>query len=81
MQKDYRIEGYDVNFMRNISKNIRKYREAAKLSRKDLANMVGVSEDYIKKVEIYLGAKGLSLKTLYKLSLVLDIHIDNFFND
>jgi len=79
MKNNLDILGYNPNFMENISKNIKKFREEANLSRADLAKMIGVSEDFLKKIEIYLGEKGLSLKTLYKISLVLDIPIDKFF--
>lgn len=79
MKNKFDIMGYDPDFMENISKNIKKYREEANLSRLELASMIGVTDDFLKKIENSLGNKGLSLKTLYKISLVLDVAIDRFF--
>ena len=79
MKNNLDILGYNPNFMENISKNIKKFREEANLSRADLAKMIGVSEDFLKKIEIYLGEKEKKKKTLYKISLVLDIPINKFF--
>lgn len=79
MKNNFDIKGYDPSFMENISRNIRKYREEANLSRIELAKMVGVTDDFLKKIENSSGTKGLSLKTLYKISLVLNIAIDRFF--
>ena len=49
-------------------------RKLLDLTRRDLANQIGVSEKFIAGIEN--GEKGMSLQTLYKLMQVLDLSAD-----
>lgn len=62
-----------------ISLNIKKYRKLAKITQEQLAVDIGVSYDYMRKLEYKKGKIGCSIDTLYKISVVLDIRIDKFF--
>ena len=63
---------------KNISKNIRKYREEAGITQEQLAIDIGISPDYLRKFETNNGKEGLSIHSLYKISVVLDIPVDKF---
>ncbi len=55
--------------------NIKKYRKAKGYRQLDLAEAIGVSEDYICRVEN--GLKFLSLRRLFKLADVLDVKVSD----
>ncbi len=64
-----------------ISKNVRKYRKLVGITQEQLAIDIGISADYIRRFETQGGREGISLKTLYKISVVLDTPIGKFFED
>lgn len=64
-----------------ISKNVRKYRKLVGITQEQLAIDIGISADYIRIFETQGGREGISLKTLYKISVVLDTPIGKFFED
>lgn len=70
---------FDENIMERISINIRKYRKLAGITQEQLAVDVGRSYDFIRRLEYKKGAVGCSIDTLYKISIVLDITMDKFF--
>ncbi len=63
----------------NIAMNVKKYRQLAKITQEQLAVDIGVSTDFIKKLENKMGEVGCSNYTLYKIAKVLNTKIDNFF--
>lgn len=64
-----------------ISKNVRKYRKLVGITQEQLAIDIGISADYIRRFETQGGRESISLKTLYKISVVLDTPIGKFFED
>lgn len=64
---------------KRISLNIRKYRKLAGITQEQLAVDVGVSYDFMRKLEYKQGEIGCSIETLYKISVVLNTRIDKFF--
>ncbi len=70
---------FDENIKVKISHNIRKYRIKAGITQEQLAVDIGVSYDFLRRLEFKKGKIGCSLKTLYKISVVLDTRIDKFF--
>ena len=70
---------FNYNYMRDISLNIRKYRKMAGITQEQLAVDVGKSYDFIRRLEFKKGEIGCSLDTLYKISVVLNQPISNFF--
>ena len=69
---------YD-KFMVKVSNNIKKYRLEAGITQEQLAVDVGKSYDFIRRLEYKKGAIGCSIDTLYKISVVLGITMDKFF--
>ena len=70
---------FDENFMVKVSNNIKKYRIIAKITQEQLAVDVGKSYDFIRRLEYKKGKIGCSLETLYKISVVLGVTMDKFF--
>ena len=65
--------------MIKISSNIKKYRLLAGITQEQLAVDVGKSYDFIRRLEYKKGAIGCSIGTLYKISVVLGVTMDKFF--
>lgn len=70
---------FDENIMERISINIRKYRKLAGITQEQLAVDVGRSYDFIRRLEYKKGSIGCSIDTLYKISIVLGITMEKFF--
>ncbi len=70
---------FDENIMVKISLNIKKYRKLANITQEQLAVDVGKSYDFIRRLEYKKGAIGCSIDTLYKISVVLGVSMDKFF--
>lgn len=70
---------FEYNIMIKISSNIKKYRLLAGITQEQLAVDVGKSYDFIRRLEYKKGAIGCSIGTLYKISVVLGVTMDKFF--
>lgn len=70
---------FDKNIMQTVSKNVRKYRKLAGLTQEQLAVDIEMSYDYLRRFESQHGREGLSLMSLYKISVVLGVSMDKFF--
>lgn len=70
---------FDDKFMVKVSNNIKKYRLEAGITQEQLAVDVGKSYDFIRRLEYKKGEIGCSVDTLYKISVVLGITMDKFF--
>lgn len=63
-----------------IAANIKKYRKEANITQAELSERVGVSHEFIRRIESKKGAKTFSVDTLYKISLALGISINDLFD-
>lgn len=70
---------FDNNIMIKVSNNIKKYRKKAGITQEQLALDVGKSYDFIRRLEYKKGAIGCSIDTLYRISVVLGVTMDKFF--
>ena len=75
----------EKEFNKTIGKNIKKYRllynaNIRNLTQKDLAEKIGVSVSLIGALESPKINQGISIHNLYKISEVLNVPIENFFN-
>ena len=70
---------FNYNYMKDFLLNIKKYRKIAGITQEQLAVDVGRSYDFIRRLEFKKGDVGCSLDTLYKISVVLNQPIANFF--
>lgn len=72
---------FNPNIRLTICKNIKKYRNEKNVRLMDLAEAIGVTTDYVRRMEAPSGRNSISLMTLYKISVVLDVPMDKFFED
>ena len=64
------------NIYSNISKNIKKYRRKKGIKAEELAELVGISNSYMRQIESNDFKYHCSFETLYKISVVLELSID-----
>lgn len=64
--------------LKNLGKNICKYREAKKFSQESLAEKVDLSREYITRVEN--GQKYISLRKLFLIADVLEVSFSTLTN-
>ncbi len=79
MTKFKRDFNFDENIIKTIAYNVIKYRKLCGITQEQLAIDIGVSPEFIRKFESTRGSEGLSLMSLYKISVVLNVSIDKFF--
>lgn len=79
MTKFKREFKFDNNIIETIAYNVIKYRKLSGITQEQLAIDIGVSPEFIRKYESTKGSEGLSLMSLYKISIVLNTSIDKFF--
>ncbi len=72
---------FNMNIIEVVAKNVRKYRKLEGLTQEQLATDIGVSNDFLRRFETTLGKEGISLNTLYKISVVLGVTMDKFFEE
>ena len=65
---------YEINIYEQIAKNIKKYRQCAGITQAVLAEKVGVSHEFIRRIESKKGIKTFSVDTIWKISLALNIN-------
>ena len=70
-KNDYTV--YDI-----IRRNIKKYRKEKGITSAQLAEMVGLSHDFIRQIEGEKTRYNFSVETLYKISVALDVSLDKF---
>ncbi len=71
----------DENYIYDlVSKNIKKQRKLKKLTQKELAEKMNYSTQFISNIESK-NHQTFSLGTLYRIALVLDIDISEFFKE
>lgn len=62
---------YDI-----IRKNIRKYRKAKGITSAQLADMTGLSHDFIRQIQSDKTRSNFSVETFYKISVALGVSMD-----
>lgn len=72
---------FNENILSVISSNIRKYRMEKGVTQEQLAVDIGMSYDYLRRIESQKGKEGISLMSLYKISVVLGVTMDKFFEE
>ena len=72
---------FKTNIYNIIRRNIRKYRLQRGLTSAQLAELVDVSHDFIRQIESQKAAYNFSVDTLYKISVALDVTLDDLIQD
>lgn len=69
------------NIKEIIAKNIRKYRLEKGYTQEQLAVYTDRSFEFLRRIESEHGARGFSVETLYRISIVLEKDVGEFFRD
>ena len=75
-KKDFKFNP-DIN--KTIINNIIKYRKEKGFTQEKLAYYTGLSNEFVRRVESSKGKRGYSINSIYKISVVLGVRIDKFF--
>lgn len=67
---------FDDNIYNTIRRNIKKYRKEKGLTSAQLAEMVGLSHDFIRQIESEKVGYNFSVETFYKISVALGVDLD-----
>lgn len=67
---------FDHQIYDTIRKNIKRYRNEKGLTAAELAELVGLSHDFIRQIESEKAAYNFSVETFYKISVALDVSMD-----
>ena len=70
---------YEINIYEQIAKNIKKYRKKAGITQAVLAERVGVSHEFIRRIESPKGKKTFSIDTIWKISLAVNVNPGKLF--
>ena len=71
----------DAELYRVIGTNIKHYRQQAKLTQIQLAEMAQISISYLSKIEAAGCDKSLSISVLNQIANILNIEINEFFKE
>ncbi|MBQ2640007.1 MAG: helix-turn-helix transcriptional regulator [Bacilli bacterium] len=71
---------YEINIYEQIARNIKKYRMKAGITQAVLAERVGVSHEFIRRIESKKGKKTFSVDTIWKISLAVNINPGKLFD-
>lgn len=74
-------KNYNPNIKSVICQNIKKYRKQKNISVIELAEKLDVSVNHLKRIESINDRNNISLITLYKISIILGVRIDKFFEE
>ena len=72
---------YNENIKEIICQNVKKYRHEKNINLMELSEELGITPDHLKRIESKNGRNNISLMTLYKISILLDVSIEKFFED
>ena len=70
---------YEINIYEQIARNIKKYRKEIGITQAVLAERVGVSHEFIRRIESKKGIKTFSVDTIWKISIALNIDPGKLF--
>ena len=70
---------FNENIKSIICKNIKKYRNEKGVRLMNLADKLDLSVNHLKRIESSNDRNNILLMTLYKISIILGVRIDKFF--
>lgn len=76
MQNEIKKLEFDSNIYNTIRRNIKKYRREKNLTSAQLAELVGLSHDFIRQIESEKVGNNFSVDTFYKIAVALGISLD-----
>ena len=68
---------FDNNIYDTIRHNIRKYRKERGITSAELAELVGLSHEFIRQIQSDKAGYNFSVETFYKISIALNVSLDD----
>jgi len=81
IMNDEKFFEFNPNIKAVIVSNIRKYRKQKGYTQEQLALYTDLSYDFIRRIETGKGKFGFSVNTLYKISVVLEVSLDDLIRE
>ncbi len=72
---------FNPNIYDTIRRNIKKYRKEKGMTSAQLAELVDLSHDFIRQIESEKTAYNFSVDTFYKISVALDVKLDDLIQE
>ena len=72
---------FNSNIYDTIRRNIKKYRKRKGITSAELAEAVDLSHDFIRQIESEKTAYNFSVDTFYKISVALDVKLDDLIQE
>jgi len=72
---------FNPNIYDTIRKNIKRYRKERGITSAELAELVDLSHDFIRQIESEKVAYNFSVDTFYKISVALDVKLDDLIQN
>jgi len=72
---------FNPNIYDTIRRNIKKYRKERKMTAAALSELVDISHDFMRQIESEKTAYNFSVNTLYKISVALDVSLDDLIRE
>ena len=77
----YKEYNFDKDIKAIISNNVRKYRKLKGYTQEQLALYTDRSFEFIRRIESEKGRKGVSIETMWRISVILETDINKFFEE
>jgi len=68
---------FESNIYDIIRVNIKRYRKQRKMTAAELSELIDVSHEFIRQIESKKVATNFSVDTLYRISVALDVGVDD----
>ncbi len=72
---------FNPEIYKTVGRNIKKYRELKNISLEDLSKYADIKKDFLEKFENASLDLAISIDELYKISVILTVSINQFFED
>lgn len=72
---------FNPNIYDTIRRNIKKYRKEKGMTSAQLAELVDLSHNFIRQIESEKTAYNFSVDTFYKISVALDVKLDDLIQE
>ena len=81
MVYNYKKFNFNPDIKQVIAENIRKFRLEKGYTQEQLALYTDRSFEFIRRIESDRGKRGFSIETLWRISIVLGVPLDDFFKE
>lgn len=78
MDKSYK---FNKEMYKTVGKNIKKYRILKKLTLEELSSYAQIKREFLEKFENIEDNLTISIYDLYKISVILEVNINEFFKE